>query len=466
MLHYLVLAAALVPAQSGPEEAPPGGAPDPAARVVQVAAQATEPGPKPIEVAAPALPPTAAPAPATEAPPAAPTPPDRWALMRSLQGTWPGSLLDDNRLSLYGWVNASATASSATGNHSPMVWNDFANEFLLQQAWARFERPVVTSGTTEPTFGFRTDWLFGSDYRFTLPRGIFNGQLTGNDGGPNRYGVDPVAFYASAYFPTILQGTEVRLGRHYTPFGVESLEAISTPTVSRSYAFNWCPPFTHFGLQVNTTINPHWATTLMLVNGNDVFLDPAQELRFVGKVQWTPSTHRDVVALGASLGRGKFNDQEGQNHINVVDLVWTHVFSSRLSYALEVIYGWQYNAPQPGELEPTFDERGAPVVDETGALVTQPSIGMAHWGSVVNYLFYTFNPRLTGMFRLEFFDDFEGSRTGFEGLYTAATVGLTFKPTKSLWVRPELRFDYNHESQPFDGKNWLATASVDVILRW
>ena len=57
-------------------------------------------------------------------------------------------------------------------------FNDRANEFLLQQHWIRFDRPVVTSGGTEPSFGFRSDWIVGSDYRYTLPRGLFNGQNT------------------------------------------------------------------------------------------------------------------------------------------------------------------------------------------------------------------------------------------------------------------------------------------------
>src|SRR5437870_1292624 len=49
--------------------------------------------------APPAPPDTTAPPPATPSAPA----PDRWLLMQSLQGTWPGSLLDGNRLQIYGW---------------------------------------------------------------------------------------------------------------------------------------------------------------------------------------------------------------------------------------------------------------------------------------------------------------------------------------------------------------------------
>ena len=152
---------------------------------------------------------TAAPAPPAPSPPA-----DRWLLMKSLQGTWPGALLDSNRLSLYGWTDLTYNVSSDQHINLPRGFDYRANEPAVQQNWVRFERTVVPSGTTEPTFGFRTSWILpGLDYRFTLPRGIFNEQLTANNGGPNIYGVDPIEFYAEAYFPTVAQGLDIKVGR-------------------------------------------------------------------------------------------------------------------------------------------------------------------------------------------------------------------------------------------------------------
>lgn len=474
MLNYLLLSAALSLGQT-PDSLPPASQrPTPLAVAVfaergKELVQATEAEPlsKPIEITAAVLP-ASQPPPAAEEPavPAAAAA-ERWLLMRALQGTWPGAVLDGHRLAIWGWTNASFNFSSASKVNAPVVWDDKADQFLLNQHWVRFERSVVTSGTTEPTFGFRSDWLFGSDYRFTLPRGIFNNQFTERENGlPNDYGVDPIAFYVEGYFPTIGQGLDVKIGRYFTPFGVESLEAISSPTVSKSYAFNWAPPFTHTGVFATLTLNPTWTVAGGFALGNDIFIDPAVEGRFVGFIRYTHPNARDTVTFGTSVGRGKFNEVEGFNHINVFDLVWTHLITDRLSYNFEVIYGYQTNVPTPGELGPEIGADGNPVVDEQGNLSLVPKVGTAHWGSLVHYLFYTFTPRLTGMARLEFFDDFDGSRTGFEGLYTAVTLGLNFKPCPSVWIRPELRYDYNGESQPFEGKNWLFTAATDVVLRW
>ena len=95
-----------------------------------------------------------------------------------------------------------------------------------------------------------------------------------------------------------------------------------------------------------------------------------------------------------------------------------------------------------------------------------PDIGTAHWFSSINYLTYTFTPRLSGTIRLEFFDDIDGQRTGYAGLYTALTAGLTIKPRPSVIFRPELRYDYNDQSRPFENKSGLFTATADLILRW
>jgi hypothetical protein len=311
--------------------------------------------------------------------------------------------------------------------------------------------------------------LFGSDYRYSLMRGFWNSQLLNADGNQNLYGFDAVQFYVNAYFPTLFQGTELRLGRHFCPFGVESMEPINSPFLSRSYALIWSPSFTHLGLMSITNLNSQWAVTLMLVNGNDVFIDPAQEMRFVGKILWTSASKRNSLALGTSLGRGKFNAGEpfepatlslpfepaGRNNLNCFDLVYTHAITPQWNYNLEVIYGYQTNVPG-GAVGGIIDERGA----ELGGH------GNAHWGSLVNYLFYTINPRWQVGTRFELFDDFEGQRTGFEGLYTALTVGLQYKPRKSIVIRPEIRYDYNGYSRPFEDKHGLLTASSDLIIRW
>jgi hypothetical protein len=383
-------------------------------------------------------------------------------LMRLLQGTWLGSALDDNRLSVSGWFQTSFTPSTDALTNQPMTWNDRANQFLVQQAWVRVARRVVTTDTTEPTIGFEVDILSGSDYRFTLPRGLFNSQLLNSTGASNLYGIDPVQHYVSLYIPTWFHGVEFRLGRVYSPITpLESNEGVSSPLASRLYTFNF-DPFTHCGLAAYVTFNPAWSAWVMLANGNDVYFgDPSEELRFVGSLKWTqPGGGRNLLEFDTTVGRGKFvtafpfptatvgatsTEPLGRNNSNVFDGLWTHLCSSRLTFSLSTLFGYQTNVP--GIARPNH-------------------YGTATWGSVMQYLTYTMTPQWTAILRTEAFDDFQGQRTGFTGVYLAATGALVFRPRKDIQIRQELRYDYNPESAAFEGKHQLFTAGADVIFRW
>jgi hypothetical protein len=383
----------------------------------------------------------AAEAPAETPPPPVPAPaaPDRWLLMRSLQGTWEGWQLDSRRLLISGWTEVAFTASTDRDNQLPMGFNYRANEFTLQQNWLRFERPVITSGTTTPTFGFRNDWILpGIDYRFTASRGLFSGQLTASGGQPNLYGIDPVQFYAEGYFPNIGRGLDVKLGRMFCQYGAEAIDAPSNVLASHSYAFIY-DPFTHTGLMGTLFLTPAWSIQLGAIMGPDVFIDSAASLYGMFSVKWAPPGGRNSVLVSGLFGKGSFDTAQNFNNPNIIDLVFVHTLNARLTYTLDALAGYQTDVP---------------------------GTGTAVWFSTVNYLTWKMTPRLSATGRIEFFDDINGNRTGFPGLYVATTAGLNFQPRKGVIFRPELRYDHNTDSFPFEGRRDLFTAAADVILRW
>jgi hypothetical protein len=390
------------------------------------------------EFTVPSLPPPAPPEqPALPATAHAAT--DRWPLMLELQGTPAGAILDDNRLRLYGWTEGSFTASTAPRDQLPMGFNYLANDFLLQQNWLRFERTVVTSGTTEPTFGFRTDTILpGSDYRFTVARGLFSGQLTADHGQPNEYGIDPIQFYAEAYFPTFERGLDVKFGRFFAQYGIESNDTVSNALASHAYTFIY-DPFTQTGLLTTTKLTDAWTVQAGLVLGSDVFIDQSDTPTFIGTVRWAPPGGRDTAQLSVIAGSGRFDVNHNFNNPNILDFFYIHQFSTVLTYSFEGLVGYQDNVPE---------------------------IGTAHWFGVLNYATYTLTPRVSATARLEFFDDAQGQRTGFAGLYTALTTGVSLRPRDWVIFRPEVRFDYNGESRPFDGRHGVFTAAADVVFRW
>jgi Putative beta-barrel porin-2, OmpL-like. bbp2 len=364
--------------------------------------------------------------------------PNRWLFMKELQGTPAGAMLDDSRTQIYGWVDAGATFGTAPGNNLPLGFNYRDNALSLQQNWLRVERTVVTSGTIEPTYGFRSDTILpGTDYRFTVAKGLLSSQLTGRDGQPNTYGIDPVQFYAEAYYPTVCRGLDIKVGRFYAQYGVESIEAPGNALFSHAYSF-LDNPFTQTGVVATLQMTAEWSAQSGVVLGGDVFFDGGQPT-FIGNVKWAKPNGQDSVTLSTILGSGRFDPTRQLNNVNILDLVVTHKFTSLLSYSFETLAGYQDGVP---------------------------GVGTAHWLGIVNYLTYDFTPRVSGTIRQEFWDDAQGNRTGAPGLYTTLTGGLNYHPLKSVIFRPELRYDYNDDSRPFQGQHTLFTAAADLILRW
>jgi hypothetical protein len=364
--------------------------------------------------------------------PAAAAPAERWPLMTLLQGTSYGWLLDDHKVRVYGWTEVSFTASSDRHDQLPMGFNYLANNFLLQQNWLRIERLIDTKAT-EPNFGFRLDTILpGADYRFTIARGLFDGQF------PATYGIDPVQFYAEAYFPQVCRGLTFRVGKFFTQYGIESIDATQDLLVSHVYSFIY-DPFTNTGAMAQVQLDDAWSVQSGLVLGGDIFIHPADTPTYIGSVKWAPPKGRASVQFAVILGDPRFDPRWNFNHPQILDLVFTYKLSERVGYSLDSLYGYQAEVP---------------------------GIGFANWFSVVQYLTCQLDPQLSGTVRLELFDDVQGQRTGFPGLYTALTAGLNYKPRPEVVLRPEVRYDYNEQSRPFEGKKGVFTMAMDMILRW
>lgn len=391
---------------------------------------------------------------------------EKWFIMRRLEGTALGTLMAERRVTVSGWVQQSYTWSTTDVNNGTVVWNDRANKYLLNQLWLRLDKAVDLE-SSEASWGYRADILYGTDYRFTMMRGLLPGQLVNSD--PNQqnlYGIDPIQFYVNVFLPNLFQGTDIRAGRLFVPYGYESFEAPNTPFVSRSYAFNWAPPFTHLGIMMSPKFSDTLSGKFMLANGNDIWFDHLQEMRFVGAMTWQPRDE-DAFSLGWTLGRGKMNtgpdapfnpatvslnsEPAGRNNFNNLDFLWTHTFTEKFNTATEVLWGHQW---------------GVPVGVPGGLIHGDATKSTANWLSFVQYFNYALTDKWASVTRFEMFDDARGQRTGFEGLYTAITTGLQYTPVPDVILRPSIRYDTNNYSQPFEGKHFIWTGAMEAIVRF
>src|SRR5215212_3873326 len=199
--------------------------------------------------------------------------PEKGHFMKWIEGTPLGCKLEECKVKVDGWAAFSYTHSSTNTTNLPVTWNDRADAFLMQQFWVNIEKAIDTE-SKEVNYGWKVAMLYGTDYRFTLIRGFMNDQLKNyrpdtrelNGFQQNLYGFDVPLFYVNAWLPGIGgEGTEVVLGRMFCQFGYESVMAPSTPLMSRSYAFNWAPPFFHVGGMAITKVDKNVTVKNMIV---------------------------------------------------------------------------------------------------------------------------------------------------------------------------------------------------------
>jgi len=174
-----------------------------------------------------------------------------------------------------------------------------------------------------------------------------------------------------------------------------------------------------------------------IASGSDTWVEEGPKATFLSGIDfsWADSS----LSLFSILSEGRYDRSEDLNHPNIIDIVYSNSIFSQTEYSVELLFGWQRNVPETGT---------------------------ASWAGLVQYLKYQIDEKLSAKGRFEFFNDFDGSRTGFKGLYRALSAGITFSPEPWLHITPELRGDYIGSSAPFEGKHYVLTSVLGVTLVW
>ncbi|MBN9523194.1 porin [bacterium] len=375
-------------------------------------------------------------------------PPQKYLFERTIEGTRFGEILNNRGIRIYGWTELGYNASTASGSNAPVFENDRANEFQLNQNYVVLEK-AIDSSKDEFQWGWRTDWILpGTDARTTVVRGLWDVQLRNNNGGPQLYPIDLFQAYGEVYLPGIGQGTTVRLGRFATHCGYELVQAVDTPFVSRSYMFQY-NPFTHTGVWALTKLSDDWTVGYGLATGTDTFLDaPTNRPTFLGNIKWAPKDGDTSIAFSTVVTNPNFIPSENFQLYNFYGFVVTHKVSEKLTYVLDTAYSHMGNFS-------TDNGDG-----------TRNQVGFVNWYGAANYLIYAHTDTLASTLRAEVFEDAQGARTGFKGLYTELTYGVAWKPCPGLICRPYARYDNNNRTQVWEGSQNLFTGGLDVILRW
>ncbi len=346
--------------------------------------------------------------------------------------------------------------------NAPLVFNDRANEYQLNQVYLYAER---TTNTDYNWFdvGGRVDLLYGTDWRFTPAAG-----LEVNQDGTDRWNVGQ-RFYGLAmpqlYAEFAVSDVKFKVGRWYTIAGYEVVPATGNFFYSHAMTHQYFEPFTHTGILGS------WAMSdaVTFYGGIDRGWDQWENNNagdnpsFIGGVTLTGDIFTLAWAFTAGNEAALGSVPTTQSRYYNSWVLTTNV-TENFKWVLEHDYGFQDDA----------------VSDGNGGVQD------AEWYSVTNYFFYTINCKWAAGLRAEWSRDDDGFRVatlgppkgpgrgpGFAGNFYEVTCGLHYQANANILFRPEVRWDwYDGEDgvggRPFDDgtDSSLFTMGVDAIVTY
>ena len=130
------------------------------------------------------------------------------------------------------------------------LFTDHANQATLNQLLLTANKPLDPKNS-DVQWGFKLQFMYGSDARYTQYLGEFNNTLPGD-----RYQFDLVEANVLFHLPVLTSGgIDIKAGQYSTPLGFETIDPSTNPFYSHSYIFQFGLPFEHTGILTTTHVN-------------------------------------------------------------------------------------------------------------------------------------------------------------------------------------------------------------------
>jgi hypothetical protein len=347
---------------------------------------------------------------------------------------------DQNKFGFRGWIDAGYiwnTQDPTSRFNGPYNAVDRSNEPMMNQFYLIGEKKL---DACQAGFGGRFDLLYGEDF--------FLAESIGMEKRPDGSAHWNKEYYGLAFPQAFISyGTEranLQVGHFYSVVGYEGLMAPDNFFYSKAYSYQFAGPFTHWGAQGNVKVGDRWNVNLGLTNGWDALDRVSDDVGFVGKARYDNPNGR--WASFALVTGKEFNNSAG--------LPITDEFTNRTRFSLLL------GTPILAKNEYVFHYWSG--VQEAGAIGGED----AHWYGIDQYFYRTINNCWKAAARVEWFRDDDGTRVGlnrannpnvppYVGNFYSISLGLNYRPTQNLVLRPDVRFDwYDGDSTlPYDDGN-------------
>jgi hypothetical protein len=360
--------------------------------------------------------------------------------------------------------------------NGPVTWTDRSNDYQLNQQWLYLEKATSTDECKDWDIGGRVDMVYGTNYRFMTSAGL-----------EDRWDVNTQrSFYGFAlpqmYGEVAYKDVKVKAGHFASPVGYLGLDMSSNVVNTLPYTYQYGEPFTHTGALATWQANEKLAIGGGFTRGWDNWDGSGAGSPSLGYIGTATYAFENSTLAGVFLWSQEPNnrfDAAGEREFSgryLHTLVWTRPFCEKYTYILQSDFGSQGR---------TSDFAGA------------REIGTSRWYGINQYLLYQQNDCLLWVGNFEWFRDeggyrvgsllptpttpgsqvrgLAGDRFGYQGNFYQVTFGPKWMPTKNLYIRPNLRFDWYSGADnnpggrdPFaDGeKDYQALLATDVGITY
>lgn len=390
-----------------------------------------------------------------------------YPLMKLLYKTKNGECIKRSRIQAYGWFNGSINASNCKHSNIPFSYWLVPNKVELDQFVFRVERQVDSVQTDHIDIGFRSTFLYGTDYRYMTAGGWTDYQLLEHN---YLYGYDFTEQYVDIYFPKIAEGMILRTGRWIACPDIETQFAPDNYMGSHSLLFTF-DTYTQTGIMATVMLNKNWTIQAGIHSGTDMapWYKGAVATGMVG-IRWVSSDNKDSIYLVLnSINSAKFKhfklhgQPAGHDNFNYVVGTWQHKFNDDINTKTEAYFMWQRDAvvggtPSIGPVR-SFGGGGGIGADIPGTTLTF---------GVVNFTMFKLSMKDLITVRNEYWRDVDGERSGFPGTYSSHAIGWTHNFSEILQFRPEIGYYRNWSKRTFDlGKEKaLILFAADATVRF
>lgn len=229
----------------------------------------------------------------------------------------------------------------------------------------------------------------------------------------------------------------VKIGKFVTFEGIEVIESIADPTITRGLLFGLAEPYTTTGGVVTYQVNDNLNAALGLVNGWDVVTDNNNSKTIAGYLYWK---FGDTLALNLSGYYGPEKIANDRDNRLSIDLTGVLKVIKNLIINFQLNYG-----------------------NEQKSAVSDPGKTAAWYGIGVQPVYFVTEKFSIGA-RVEYFDDANGARTGVDKQrLTTISISPGYQFTDHFLSRVEARIDRSNKTSFEDDKGVYGEKNQVVI---